>query len=173
MLSARSDAEFCRNEAARLAAMRRRRASCRCLSGRSRDFSLVITVFCRAVFFGTGAGGCRGKGVITDGSCTKLNKIYTNKHRSLNYNSYKQTLWWGVFVSPTTQVCDMTQWLLTIWLWVALCSSSRKSSTKLHSIIVVRYWPVVSHVWHPFPPNNCGMVGYDLSLETNKQKQKQ
>lgn len=61
MLSARSEAEFCRNEAARLAAMSRRRASCRCLSGRSRDFSLVITLFCRTVFFGTGAGAFRKK----------------------------------------------------------------------------------------------------------------
>lgn len=81
MLSARSDAEFCRNEAARLAAMRRRRASCRCLSGRSRDFSLVITLFCRAVFFGTGAGGCKGKAGITNGSCTKLSEPCTkNTH---------------------------------------------------------------------------------------------
>ena len=57
MLSARSEAEFCRKEAARLAAMSRRRASCRPLSGRSRDLSLVTKLLCRIVFFGTGAGG--------------------------------------------------------------------------------------------------------------------
>lgn len=57
MLSALSEAEFCLKDAALLAAISRRRASCRCRSGRSKDFSLVTALFCRTVFFGTGAGG--------------------------------------------------------------------------------------------------------------------
>ena len=58
MLSARSDTEFCRNDAARLAAMSRRRASCRARSGRSRDFSRVTPLRARRIFFGTGGGNC-------------------------------------------------------------------------------------------------------------------
>lgn len=56
MLSARSVAEFCRKEAALFAAMSRLLASCRCLSGRSRDFSLVMGNFPFGGFFGTGGG---------------------------------------------------------------------------------------------------------------------
>lgn len=56
MLSALSVAEFWRNEAALLAAMSRRRASWRCLSGRSKDFSLVMGNFPLGGFFGIGGG---------------------------------------------------------------------------------------------------------------------
>ena len=45
-------------DAARFAAMSLRRASCRWRSGRSRDFSLVIPLFVRRIFFGTGGGNC-------------------------------------------------------------------------------------------------------------------
>lgn len=71
MLSARSVAEFCRKEAALLAAISRLLASCRCLSGRSRDFSLVIGNFPFGGFFGTGGG-------IFLSSCNRALKLRVN-----------------------------------------------------------------------------------------------
>lgn len=56
MLSARSLAELWRKDAALFAAASRLRASCRCLSGRSRDFSLVMGSFPLGGFFGIGGG---------------------------------------------------------------------------------------------------------------------
>lgn len=56
MLSALSVAEFCRTEAARLAAISRFRASCRCLS-ESEPLSRLSCDLDLAGFFGTGGGG--------------------------------------------------------------------------------------------------------------------
>ena len=57
MLSALSVAEFCRTEAARLAAISRLRASCRCLSESPADFSRPPAGLALEGFFGTG-GAC-------------------------------------------------------------------------------------------------------------------
>lgn len=56
MLSALSVAELWRNEAARLAARSRLRASCRCLSTESRERSFTGTPRPREGFFGIGGG---------------------------------------------------------------------------------------------------------------------
>lgn len=103
MLSALSEAEFCRKEAARLAAMSLRRASCRCLSGRSRDFSLVTALFCLTVFFGTGAGGCRKMEtmVISPLPCLQLACVFSfllPQKKITNLDSY--LLFWAVNWSP-------------------------------------------------------------------------
>ena len=57
MLSARSVAEFCLKEAARLAAISRRRASCRWRSWRSRERSRVTPPRPFAGLFGNDGGG--------------------------------------------------------------------------------------------------------------------
>lgn len=65
MLSALSVAELWRNEAARLAARSRLRASCRCRSTESRERSFTGTPRPREGFFGMGGGtffsSCREK----------------------------------------------------------------------------------------------------------------
>lgn len=62
MLSALSVAEFCLKEAARLAAMRRLRASWRCRSWRSRERSRVTPPRPLAGRFGRGGGHFRSYG---------------------------------------------------------------------------------------------------------------
>lgn len=115
MLSARSVAEFCRKEAALLAAISRLLASCRCLSGRSRDFSLVIGNFPFGGFFGTGGGTFLS-------SCNRVLKLRVNcvrKVLSAEHANRRHEMQNTGYVHQACSICALQS--ADYWItWIAI-----------------------------------------------------